>query len=121
MRVLAATNVQIENALSGKTFREDLYYRLNVFTINVPPLRERREEIPYLIEETIRRLPGVLRNGHDVSFPSRLMDAVLLYDWRGNVRELRNFVTRTITMRDAETCDSGTGNEDCIGRSGIAR
>ena len=47
VRVLAATNVQIESALVGKTFREDLYYRLNVFTINVPPLRERREEIPY--------------------------------------------------------------------------
>jgi two-component system response regulator AtoC len=102
VRVLAATNVQIEDALIGKTFREDLFYRLNVFTINVPPLRERREEIPYLIEETVRRLPRALRNAHDASFPSRLMDAVLRYDWRGNVRELRNFVTRTMTMRDAD-------------------
>ena len=57
VRVLAATNMPIETALVGKTFREDLYYRLNVFTIDVPPLRERREEIPYLIEETIRRSP----------------------------------------------------------------
>ena len=103
VRVLAATNVQIESALVGKTFREDLYYRLNVFTINVPPLRERREEIPYLIEEIIRRLPETLRNAHDFAFPSRLMDAILLYDWRGNVRELRNFVTRTLTMRDPDT------------------
>ena len=103
VRVLAATNLPIETALVGKSFREDLYYRLNVFTINVPPLRERREEIPYLIEETIRRSPETLRNGYDFSFPSRLMDAVLLYDWRGNVRELRNFVTRTMTMRDADT------------------
>ena len=63
VRVLAATNVQIEDALIGKTFREDLFYRLNVFTIHVPPLRERREEIPYLIEETVRRLHGTLRNG----------------------------------------------------------
>ncbi|MGC1424504.1 MAG: sigma-54 dependent transcriptional regulator [Terracidiphilus sp.] len=103
VRVLAATNVQIESALVGKTFREDLYYRLNVFTINVPPLRERREEIPYLIEETIRRSPEILRGGSDFAFPSRLMDAVLLYDWRGNVRELRNFITRTMTMRDPDT------------------
>jgi two-component system response regulator AtoC len=103
VRVLAATNVQIESALLGKTFREDLYYRLNVFTINVPPLRDRREEIPFLIEETIRRLSEALRSGHDFVFPSRLMDAILLYDWRGNVRELRNFVTRTMTMRDPET------------------
>jgi two-component system response regulator AtoC len=103
VRVLAATNVQIENALLGKTFREDLYYRLNVFTINVPPLRERREEIPYLVEETIRRSPQELRIGYEFNFSSRLMDAVLLYDWRGNVRELRNFVTRTMTMRDSDT------------------
>jgi two-component system response regulator AtoC len=103
VRVLAATNVPIESALVGKTFREDLYYRLNVFTINVPPLRERREEIPYLVEETIRRSPQELRNGNDFSFSSRLMDAVLLYEWRGNVRELRNFVTRTMTMRDSDT------------------
>ncbi|HEY2471969.1 MAG TPA: sigma-54 dependent transcriptional regulator [Terracidiphilus sp.] len=103
VRVLAATNVQIEGALVGKTFREDLYYRLNVFTINVPPLRERREELPYLVEEIIRRSPQELRNGSDFSFSSRLMDAVLLYEWRGNVRELRNFVTRTMTMRDSDT------------------
>jgi len=102
VRVLAATNVQIENALVGKTFREDLYYRLNVFTIKVPPLRERPEEIPYFIEETIRRSPETLRGGHDFTFPSRLIDAALLYDWRGNVRELRNFVTRTMTMRDPD-------------------
>jgi transcriptional regulator with PAS, ATPase and Fis domain len=103
VRVLAATNVQIEDALLGKTFREDLFYRLNVFTINVPPLRERCDEIPYLIEETIRRLPDALRKGCESAFPTRLMDAALLYDWRGNVRELRNFVTRTITMRDSDT------------------
>lgn len=102
VRVLAATNLQIESALVGKTFREDLYYRLNVFTINVPPLRERREEIPYLIEEMIRRSPEELRSDANVRFSTRLMDAVLLYSWRGNVRELRNFVTRTMTMRD--TC-----------------
>lgn len=102
VRVLAATNVQIESAL-GKTFREDLYYRLNVFTINVPPLRERREEIPFLVDEIIRRSPIELRGKYDFTFPSRLMDAMLLYDWRGNVRELRNFVTRTIAMRDHDT------------------
>jgi two-component system, NtrC family, response regulator AtoC len=103
VRVLAATNVQIEDALVGKTFREDLFYRLNVFTINVPPLRERREEIPSMVAEIIRRFPEALRKGSESAFPSRLLDAMLLYDWRGNVRELRNFVTRTITMRDAET------------------
>ena len=102
VRVLAATNVQMEDALFAKAFREDLYYRLSVFTIKVPPLRERREEIPYLIEEFIRRSPVELTKGFGSSLPSRLMDAALLYDWKGNLRELRNFVTRTIVMRDAE-------------------
>ncbi|MGA9673404.1 MAG: sigma-54 dependent transcriptional regulator [Terracidiphilus sp.] len=102
VRVLAATNVQMENALLEKTFREDLYYRLNAFTIVVPPLRQRREEIPYLIEETIRRTPAEMKTGWDCSFSSRLMDAAQLYNWKGNVRELRNFVTRTIIMRDLD-------------------
>ena len=87
---------------SQGTFREDLFYRLSVFTIKVPPLRERREEIPYLIEEFIRRSPAEMRNGFGSSLPSRLMDVALLYDWRGNLRELLNFVTRAIVMRDAD-------------------
>ena len=102
VRVVAATNVNIQSALEERTFREDLYYRLGVFTIKIPPLRERRMGIPYLIEEMIRRAPAETRNGAACSFPSRLMDAALIYDWRGNVRELRNFVTRTIVMQDID-------------------
>jgi DNA-binding NtrC family response regulator len=102
VRVLAATNVQMEDALFEKRFREDLYYRLSVFTIKVPPLRERREEIPYLIEQIFRRTPAGMRNGFGSNIPSRLIDAALLYEWRGNLRELHNFVTRTIVMRDPD-------------------
>jgi two-component system response regulator AtoC len=102
VRVLAATNVQMESALIEKTFREDLYYRLSVFTIHVPPLRERPEEIPYFMEETIRRAPAEMRSGAGSKLPSRLLDAALLYDWPGNLRELRNFVTRTMILRDTE-------------------
>lgn len=102
VRVLAATNVELEDALMSKTFREDLYYRLNTFTIQLPPLRERREEIPYLIEENIRRAPAEMRKGIDKKFSSRLIDVATLYEWRGNLRELRNFVTRTLVMRDAD-------------------
>ena len=102
VRVLAATNIPIEDALFEKTFREDLYYRLSVFTIKVPPLRERREEIPHLIEQIIRRAPAEMTQGFAMNLPSRLTDLALLYDWRGNVRELRNFVTRTIVMRDPD-------------------
>ena len=103
VRVIAATNVQMKNALLEKTFREDLYYRLSVFTINVPPLRERRMEIPCLIEETVRRTPAEMQDGAAFRFSSRLMDAALLYDWPGNIRELRNFVIRTIVLRNQDT------------------
>jgi two-component system, NtrC family, response regulator AtoC len=102
VRVLAATNIQIEDAMLERTFREDLYYRLSVFTIKVPPLRERREEIPYLIEQIIRRTPPEITNGFRMNLPSRLIDMALASDWRGNVRELRNFVTRAVIMRDTD-------------------
>ena len=102
VRVLAATNVNMESALLDKSFREDLYYRLSVFTIKVPPLRERREEIPFLVEQIIKRAPAELQKGFGSNFSSHLMDAALQCEWRGNLRELRNFVTRTMVMRDTD-------------------
>ncbi len=102
VRILAATNVEMEAALEEKRFREDLYYRLGAFTVHVPPLRERREEIPFLIEETIRRMPVERTGAMGRRFSWRLMDAALRHDWRGNLRELRNFVARTIIMRDED-------------------
>ena len=102
VRVLAATNIQMDSALLEKTFREDLYYRLSVFTLNIPPLRERREEIPYLIDATIRRVPTGMKNGGSCRFPSPLLDAALLYDWPGNLRELHNFVMRAVIIRDPD-------------------
>lgn len=100
VRVIATTNIQMESALRSKAFREDLYYRLSVFTIQIPPLRERRDEIPFLMEEMIRRMPADMRIGVTHRLPPRLIDSALLYEWRGNVRELYNFVTRTVVMRD---------------------
>jgi two-component system, NtrC family, response regulator AtoC len=100
VRVLAATNVQMENALREKSFREDLYYRLGVFTISIPPLRERREEIPFLVGEIIRRAPRDIRKCGDLEFSPELMDSAMNYEWPGNLRELHNFVTRTIILRD---------------------
>jgi DNA-binding NtrC family response regulator len=102
VRILAATNIDMEKALAERTFREDLYYRLNTFSIKIPPLRERREEIPYFIDEIIRRTPHLSRNGTTFRPSSRLLDAALRYDWPGNLRELRNFVTRAIVMGDQD-------------------
>ncbi len=102
VRVLAATNINMEDAIAEKRFREDLYYRLNAFTITVPPLRERREEIPLLMDQLIRR--GAAELGQQ-AFPisERLKEAAQEYNWPGNLRELRNFITRTLVLQDQES------------------
>jgi transcriptional regulator with PAS, ATPase and Fis domain len=101
VRVLAATNINMQAAIAEKRFREDLYYRLNILTITVPPLRERREEIPLLMEQMFLR--GALELGQPVIFSDRIVEAAQEYHWPGNLRELRNFVTRTLVLRDEES------------------
>ena len=98
VRVLAATNIDMQEAIGAKRFREDLYYRLNTLTITVPPLRERREEIPMLIEQLFKR--GALELGQTFECPARIVEAAQDYHWPGNLRELRNFVTRMLILRD---------------------
>lgn len=99
VHVLAATNISIEQALAAKTFREDLYYRLNMFTFNVPPLRERSVEIPYLVNEIVARTPLAKRAGV-TQFPREIVDLLPQYNWPGNLRELRNFILRALIMQD---------------------
>lgn len=101
VRVLAATNINMQDALAEKRFREDLYYRLNTLTITIPPLRERREEIPLLMDQMIQR--GATELGQPFTFSSRLLEAAQEYHWPGNLRELRNFVTRTLILQDEES------------------
>jgi len=102
VRILAATNVNLEVAIAEKRFREDLYYRLNAFTIHVPSLRERRYEIPFLIEQMMKRASS--RAGQQpLLLSSRLMEAAQEYHWPGNLRELRNFVTRLLVLQDPES------------------
>jgi DNA-binding NtrC family response regulator len=100
VRVLAATNIDMQTAILEKRFREDLYYRLNTLTLVIPPLRERREEIPLLIEELNRR--GTAGVGQPIVLSQRILDAAMEYHWPGNLRELRNFVIRTLILRDQE-------------------
>jgi DNA-binding NtrC family response regulator len=101
VRVLAATNIDMQAAIAEKRFREDLYYRLNTLTLVIPPLRERREEIPLLMEELNRR--GGAGVGQPIAFAGRIFDAAMEYHWPGNLRELRNFVIRTLILRDQES------------------
>ena len=101
VRVLAATNINMEKAIEEKRFREDLYYRLNALTITIPPLRERREEIPLLMEQMSQR--GTFGLGQPTPFSDRIFEAAQEYHWPGNLRELRNFVTRTLILQDQES------------------
>src|ERR1700723_1781739 len=103
VRILAATNINMEAAIADKRFREDVYYRLNTLTITVPPLRERREEIPFLMQQLIQR--GSLDLGCPI-FSDRIMEAAQEYHWPGNLRELRSFVIRTLILQDEESAYS---------------
>lgn len=99
VRILAATNVNIQQAMAERRFREDLYYRLSAFTISLPPLRNRREEIPVLLRHFMQRIASQYSRPLR-SFSQRLLDACLDYSWPGNVRELQNFIKRYVVMAD---------------------
>ena len=97
VRILAATNVNLRNAVRAREFREDLYYRLNVVPIHVPPLRERREDIPWLVEYFVRKLARECnREVRGVS--AGALDVLTRYDWPGNVRELENVLHRAVVL-----------------------
>src|SRR5690606_15802909 len=101
VRVIAATNKDLEQMVKEKKFREDLYYRLNVINLHMPPLRDRREDIPLLIEYFIKTLNQEL--GRKIKGISPEAEQLLVnYDWPGNVRELRNALERAmaLTMHD---------------------
>src|SRR6202789_1753197 len=97
VRVIAATNINMKEAMANKTFREDLYYRLNGFTLSIPPLRERREEIPVLSEYFMRK--GAKRYGREaLPFSQTLLDVLAGHSWPGNLRELENVINRYLVL-----------------------
>src|SRR5712691_3947081 len=99
VRILAATNINIPEALASKRLREDLYYRLNAFTLQIPPLRERSEEIPLLLRHFMSRFAA--RYGREpLSLPPAMIDKAMIYPWPGNLRELENFVKRYLILGD---------------------
>jgi two-component system response regulator AtoC len=94
---VAATNIRMKEAIAQKKFREDLYYRLNGFTLSLPPLRERREEIPALAEYFMRK--GAARYAQKaLPLSTRLIAALTQYAWPGNLRELENLINRYLVM-----------------------
>ena len=107
VRVLAATHRDLEELLKTGQFREDLYYRLNVVTIVLPPLRERRQDLPLLIDHFLRYFAE--KNGKKIrGFTHEAREALLRYDYPGNVRELENLIERAVVL----TRDEVIGKED---------
>jgi len=101
-RVVAATNRDLDAAIGAGTFRRDLFYRLNVFPIEIPPLRERREDIPLLVEYYIGRFAR--KAGKRIrGISKKTLDLLLSYAWPGNIRELQNVVERSVVVCETET------------------
>jgi len=99
VRVVAATNQNLAGMVNEKRFRADLYYRLNVFPIQLPTLRERMEDLPALVWHFVKEFSA--RMGRSIEgVPEHVMDALRCYDWPGNIRELQNFIERAVVMTE---------------------
>jgi two-component system response regulator AtoC len=100
-RVIAATNRNLEGMVAQGAFREDLYYRLKVITVHVPPLRERKEDIPLLVEHFLQKINAEVHR-EVFKVPDNVLEQLIRYDWRGNVRELENVLTRAVVLSKGE-------------------
>jgi len=118
VRIIAATHRNLHNSIQNRSFREDLFYRLNVFPIKIPPLRERREDIPllanYFVSKISRRMGKRIK-----SISAQAMGILARNDWRGNVRELANFIERAVILTrgdelDVPIAELATSFETCV-------
>jgi len=115
VRVIAATNRDLKKAVAGGGFREDLYYRLNVIPITLPPLRERREDVPLLVEHFLEQLSLETKKKVD-EVSGEAMALLMAYDWPGNIRELRNALERGVVVSNGPVLQAAN-----LGLSGPAR
>ena len=99
VRIVAATNQNLEQMVADRRFRADLFYRLNVFPISLPPLRERRDDIPLLVDHFVGEFSDRFHKIIDV-IPPYVMDALCGHDWPGNIRELQNFLERAVLLNE---------------------
>ena len=108
VRIIAATNHNLESMVKEKLFRADLYHRLNIFSINIPPLRERMEDVPLLVEHFIKEISR--KAGKNITkIDSKVFKKLKSYDFPGNVRELKNMIERAVILSDNEVL-----SEDCF-------
>jgi transcriptional regulator with GAF, ATPase, and Fis domain len=119
VRVIAATNRNLEKAIENNEFREDLYYRLNVFPIEIPPLRERRDDIPLLVKHFVKKYVGKTGKKID-AVPQKVIDVLKTYDWPGNVRELENVIERAVIISRGKQLELGDWLPRKINSSGTS-
>ena len=99
VRLIAASNRDLEQAVEEKLFRSDLFYRLHVFPLHLPALRERREDIPMLIRYFVEKCAAELKKRIDI-IPDEAVEAMMNNDWPGNIRELENFIARSVILSE---------------------
>jgi formate hydrogenlyase transcriptional activator len=97
VRLVAATNCDLEEMVANREFRSDLYYRLHVFPIRIPPLRERKEDIPQLVSYFVQRFAKQMEKNIE-AIPAAMMKGLTAWDWPGNIRELENFIERAVIL-----------------------
>jgi len=106
VRVIAATNRNLEKAIANEEFREDLYYRLNVFPITIPSLRDRKDDIPLLVNHFIKKFTAKMGKTLNV-VPQKTMETLYAYYWPGNIRELENIIERAVIISDGNRLELG--------------
>jgi len=105
LRLIAATNRDLEKMVASREFRSDLFYRLNVFPIRIPPLRERREDIPLLVSYFVQRFAKHMQKRID-AIPVAVMKGLAAWDWPGNIRELENFIERAVILTRSKSLEA---------------
>jgi formate hydrogenlyase transcriptional activator len=105
VRLVAATNRDLEKMVANKEFRSDLYYRLNVFPIRIPPLRDRREDIPLLVNYFVQKFSKEMQKRIE-SVPVAVMKGLTAWDWPGNIRELENFIERAVLLTPGKSLEA---------------
>src|ERR1700756_1849111 len=108
VRLVAATNRDLERMIADKEFRSDLYYRLNVFPIRIPPLRERKDDIPLLVSFFVQKFAKQMQKKIETISPA-VMNGLTAWDWPGNIRELENFIERAVIVTRGKSLDAPLG------------
>jgi formate hydrogenlyase transcriptional activator len=108
IRLVAATNRDLEKMIAAREFRSDLYYRLHVFPIRIPPLRERKEDIPQLVSYFVQKFAKQMQKKIEAISPA-VMKGLMAWEWPGNIRELENFIERAVIVTRGKSLDAPLG------------